>query len=155
MPIKLKVPYFRQEKWFTCGPACLRMILAYLGIDITEKALERACETTELGTTPIQITTGAAKFGMDAMATKSASLENLRRSLENRLPVIVLIDPSYIYGGIAGFGHFIVVVGIENGAVIYHDPDVPEGEFRRCDIGKFLSAWNIFNRWMITCKQKY
>jgi len=154
MLIKLEVPYFRQEKWFTCGPACLRMIFAYLGIDVTEKAMETTCETTELGTIPTQISTGAAKLGLGAIATKNADLEDLRRNLEDRLPVIVLIDPSYIYGEIAGFGHFVVVVGIENGEIIYHDPDVSEGKFRRCEIGKFLSAWDIFKKWMVVCKQK-
>ena len=78
----------------------------------------------------------------------------MRRNLEDRLPAIVLIDPSYIYGGIAGFGHFIVVVGIANGEVIYHDPDVSEGKFLRFEMRKFLSAWNIFKRWMVACKQK-
>ncbi len=155
MLIKRKVPYFRQEKWFTCGPACLRMIFAYLGIDVTEKVLETTCETTELGTIPTQISTGAAKLGVESIATKNADLEDIRRNLEDRLPVIVLIDPSYIYGGIAGFGHFIVVLGVEEGEVIYHDPDVSDGEFRRCEIEKFLNAWNISKRWVIVCKQKY
>jgi ABC-type bacteriocin/lantibiotic exporter with double-glycine peptidase domain len=72
------------------------MIFAYLGIDVTEKALETTCETTELGTIPTQISTGAAKFGVEAISTKNADLEDIRRNLEDRLPVIVLIDPSYI-----------------------------------------------------------
>nr|QNO56126.1 hypothetical protein PNCMNLLH_00004 [Methanosarcinales archaeon ANME-1 ERB7]QNO56161.1 hypothetical protein LLPGBHFJ_00004 [Methanosarcinales archaeon ANME-1 ERB7] len=155
MLIKRKVPYFRQEKWFTCGPACLRMIFAYFGIDVTEKVLETTCETTELGTIPTQISTGAAKLGVESIATKNADIEDIRRNLEDRLPVIVLIDPSYIYGGIAGFGHFIVVLGVEEGEVIYHDPDVSDGEFRRCEIEKFLNAWTISKKWVIVCKQKY
>lgn len=89
------------------------MIFAYFGIDVMEESLKKACETTELGTTPAQIATGAAKFGMDTAATRDANVEDLRRSLESGLPVIVLIDPSYIYDAMAGFGHFIVVVGRE------------------------------------------
>jgi len=154
MLLKLKVPYFGQEKWFTCGPACLRMLLAYFGNDISEEELEKACGTTELGTTPTQISTGASEFGMDAMATKNANLEDLRKNLENRLPIIVLIDPSYIYGGIAGFGHFIVITGIDEGnnEIIYHDPGISEGGFRRCEIEKFLKAWSTFKNWEISCK---
>lgn len=156
MRVKLKVPFFRQENWYTCGPACLRMLLAYFGIDISEEELEKACGTTELGTTPTQISTGASKSGMDAMATKNANLENLKRSLEEGSPIIVLIDPSYIYGGIAGFGHFIVVVGIEGDKMIYHDPDpdISEGEFRRCEVEKFIKAWSVFKNWMVLCKQR-
>ena len=131
------------------------MIFTYFGIDVTEAALERACETTELGTTPAQIATGAAKFGIDAVATRDANLGDLRRSLESGLPVIVLIDPSYIYDAVAGFGHFIVVVGIVKGVILYHDPDVSDGKFRRCKVEKFLNAWNVFRKWVIVCKQKY
>ncbi|MCD6456521.1 MAG: C39 family peptidase [Methanophagales archaeon] len=39
--MKLKIPYFRQEKWFTCGPACLRMLLTFIGIEISEDEIER------------------------------------------------------------------------------------------------------------------
>jgi ABC-type bacteriocin/lantibiotic exporter with double-glycine peptidase domain len=130
------------------------MLLAYFGIDVSEEELEKACGTTELGTTPTQISTGASEFGKDAMATKNANLEDLRKNLENGSPIIVLIDPSYIYGGIAGFGHFIVIVGIdeENNEIIYHDPDISEEEFRRCEIEKFLKAWGVFKNWEISCK---
>lgn len=156
MHVKLKVTFFRQEKWYTCGPACLRMLLAYFSIDISEEELEKACGTTELGTTPTQISIGVLKFGMDGMATKNANLEDLKRSLDAGSPIIVLIDPSYIYGGIAGFGHFIVVVGMENDKMIYHDPypDISEGKFRRCEVEKFIKAWNVFKNWMVLCKQR-
>ncbi|MRG77453.1 MAG: hypothetical protein C5S33_06795 [ANME-2 cluster archaeon] len=26
-----EVPYYKQQEWYTCGPACLRMLLKYLG----------------------------------------------------------------------------------------------------------------------------
>jgi ATP-binding cassette subfamily B protein len=154
MILTLKVPYFGQEKWFTCGPACLRMLLAYFSINISEEDLEKGCGTTELGTTPTRISTCASEFGMDAMATKNANLEDLRKNLDNKLPTIVLIDPSYIYGGIAGFGHYIAIVGIEkkNNEIIYHDPGISEGEFKRCEIEKFLKSWSVFKNWEISCK---
>jgi len=62
MHIKLKVPYFKQEKWYTCGPACLRMLLACFDVTTSEGELVAACGTTELGTVPIQISEGAYKF---------------------------------------------------------------------------------------------
>lgn len=51
----IKVPYFKQENWYTCGPAGLRMVLAYIGIIKTENEVTEACNNTELGTKPIQI----------------------------------------------------------------------------------------------------
>lgn len=154
MHTKLNVPHFKQEKWYTCGPACLRMLLAYFDVIASEEELEEACGTTELGTTPIQIPEGAYKFGMDALAIRNAGIEDLKTNLEKGLPIIVLIDPSHIYGGIAGFGHFILIVGMENNKVIYHDPGISDGDFRGCEVEKFLKAWNIFKNWMITCKRR-
>lgn len=112
-----------------------------------------ACGTTELGTVPIQISEGAYKFGMDALATKNADIEDLKTNLEKGLPIIALIDPSPIYGGIAGFGHFIIIVGMENNKILYHDPDIQDGDFKVCEVDKFFNAWNIFKNWMIICKQ--
>ncbi len=106
MHTKLNVPHFKQEKWYTCGPACLRMLLAHFDVIASEEELEEAFGTTELGTTPIQIPEGAYKFGM------------------------------------------------ENNKVIYHDPGISDGDFRGCEVEKFLKAWNIFKNWMITCKRR-
>ena len=64
-----------------------------------------------------------------------------------------MIDPSPIYGGIAGFGHFIIIVGMENNKILYHDPDIHDGDFKVCEVDKFLNAWNIFTNWIIICKQ--
>lgn len=43
------VPYFKQEKSTTCGPACLKMILAFMGMNYSENELETICETGWLG----------------------------------------------------------------------------------------------------------
>jgi len=51
--IVLEVPYYKQEKWYTCGPACLRMLLKYIGTSASEEGAAKACGTTELGTTPL------------------------------------------------------------------------------------------------------
>ena len=75
---------------------CACMIFAYFGIDDKEKALEMTRETTELGTIPTQISTGAAKFGVEAIATKKADLEDIGQNLDDGLSAIVLIDPSNI-----------------------------------------------------------
>lgn len=143
-----KVPYFRQEKWYTCGPACLRMLLAFFGINASEEEIEKACETTELGTTSTQIVSGASKFNVELVAIKNATLQDIKKLLEKN-PVIVLIDPSHIYGGIEGFGHFIILVGLENDEIIYHDPDILDGEFKRCAIQTFLKAWSAHKNWII------
>ncbi len=48
--MKSKLPFHRQEKPYSCVNACLRMILDYSGIEVSEKELRDKCNTTELGT---------------------------------------------------------------------------------------------------------
>ena len=55
--LSIIIPYFKQESWYTCGPACLRMVLAFFGIARTEAEVMKECDTTELGTTTMKIST--------------------------------------------------------------------------------------------------
>ena len=154
MSFNIKVPYFKQENWYTCGPACLRMVLAYIGIIKTENEVTEACNTTELGTTPIQIAETFQKFGVIASSVKNANIDDLKHEIEEGRPVIVLIDPSHMYGGISGFGHFIVIVGFEDEKIIYHDPDEPNGEYIKYELEAFLKAWNATRCWMIKIEKE-
>ena len=154
MSFNIKVPYFKQESWYTCGPACLRMVLAYLGIIRTEKEVTEACGTTELGTTSTQISAAFQKYGIKASSVKNANIEDFKQEINERRPVIVLIDPSHIYGGVGGFGHFIVVVGFKDDEIVYHDPDEPDGENMKCAFETFLQAWNATRCWMIKIEKQ-
>ena len=149
MRFNIIVPFIRQENWYTCGVACMRMILAYLGITKTEEDIKEVCNTTELGTTPTQISEAFAILEIKASSVKNANINELKKEIKEGRPVIVLIDPSHIYGGISGFGHFIVIVGINDEEIEYHDPDEPEGKYIKCNLEKFILAWNASRSWMI------
>jgi len=56
--LKLEVPYFKQEKSTTCGPACVRMVIEYNGIQLSETELEDVCETSWLGNTCEELASG-------------------------------------------------------------------------------------------------
>lgn len=130
------------------------MVLAFLGIIKSEAEVKAACGTTELGTTLTQISSAFQKFGLKASSVKNANIDDLKQEIRERRPVIVLIDPSHLYGGIGGFGHFIVILGFENKNIMYHDPDVPEGEFMRCSLETFHMAWNATRCWMIKIEKE-
>ncbi len=154
MSFNIKVPYFKQESWYTCGPACLRMVLAALRITKTEIEIMEACGTTELGTTSTQISAAFQRFGVKASSVKNANIEDLKQEINEGRPVIVLIDPSHIYGGVGGFGHFIVIVGFKDDEIVYHDPDEPNGEYMICGLEAFLMAWNATRCWMIKLEKE-
>ena len=145
----VEVPYYKQEKWYTCGPACLWMLLKYIGTSATEEDVVKACETTEIGTTPLQLVKGSKVFGFDADAFKNEDIDDLKYSLKNGKPVIVLLDPGILYGGIQGFGHFVVITGFDNNNITYHDPDIPDGQDAKCSIEIFMQAWSALKCWVI------
>lgn len=144
-----EVPYYKQQEWYTCGPACLRMLLKNLGTSAPEEDVAKACGTTELGTTPLQLVKGSKVFGFDADALKHEGIDDLKYILENGNPVMVLLDPGILYGGIQGFGHFVVITGFDNNNIIYHYPDIPDGQDVKCSIERFMQAWSALKCWVI------
>ena len=122
--MKLDVPYFGQEKSTTCGPACVRMVTAYNGIAQSEAELEDLCETSWLGNTCEELASGCQKLGLRAEVVENLTQDDLEGFLRNDIPLIALLDPGILYDGIQGFGHFVVISGLERGMVYYHDPDL-------------------------------
>ncbi len=147
--IVLEVPYYKQQEWYTCGPACLRMILKCIGTSASEEEIVKACGTTELGTTPSQLVKGSKVFGFDADALKYEDIDDLIQALKCGNPIIVLLDAGILYGGVQGFGHFVVITGFDNNEIRYHDPDIPDGQDAKCNIDKFIQAWSALKCWVI------
>jgi ATP-binding cassette subfamily B protein len=138
-----KIKYFRQNTIYSCGPACLRMMLPAFDLEATEIRLIDFCGTTSLGTTCEQILEAAQLFGLEGEVFKGVSHSEFDELLRTRLPFIALIDAAVLYGGNLMSGHFVVVLNIKDGQIIYHDP----AKGPSCSVSKelFLSAWKVFN----------
>ncbi|MGR3177687.1 MAG: cysteine peptidase family C39 domain-containing protein [Candidatus Anammoxibacter sp.] len=79
----MTVPYFKQEKSTTCGPACVRMVLAYKGVEVTESALEEVCKTSWLGNTCEELATGSQEIGFQA-SYREFNIRKLERFIGTR-----------------------------------------------------------------------
>ena len=141
--MKLKIPYFRQETNTTCGVACVKMVLAFHGKEISEIELEDACETSWLGNTCGEIVSGIKKLGFEAEEVDNVTIKYLSAQLKKNSPLVALIDPAVLYGGLEGFGHFVVITGIEDDKIYYHDPDLDRDLTK--DITDFMKAWKKFS----------
>lgn len=141
--MKVKIPYFRQEKNTTCGVACVKMVLAFHGKEISEFELQDACETSWLGNTCGELVEGLKKLGFNAEEVDHVTIKYLTHQLEKKCPFIALIDPAVLYGGLEGFGHFVVITGIEDDKIYYHDPDLDKDLTK--NIADFMKAWKIFS----------
>lgn len=139
----LDIPFFQQEQWWTCGPACLRMVLASLGVDTSEEDLVEICGTDSAGSTCDELAEAAEKLSLEAEVIENLSVRDLRAMLENGTPFIALIDAGVLYHDIAGFGHLVVIVGLEKREVVYHDPE--RRGFQRAGYSQFWRAWGEFD----------
>lgn len=141
--MRLEVPYFKQEKSTTCGPACIRMVLEYNGIRLSEKELEDIFETSWLGNTCEELASGVEKLGFLSEVVENFTLESLKETLNRGIPVIALLDPAVLYGGLQGFGHFVIIIGLEQNVIYYHDLDMAI-ELAK-DGQLFFTTWEKFS----------
>lgn len=58
--------FFGQERPDTCAIACLRMILAYNGIEVSEAELVRLTDLQDGGLTPAEVSRLARHYGLHA-----------------------------------------------------------------------------------------
>lgn len=135
--MRIEVPYFRQEQRYSCGIACLRMVINYWGGQFTEvEIIEVADISPLLGMTPRAIVEAARVLGYAGSSEKGMTWNRLRELLDERKPIIALVDANLLYLGRVGLGHFVVIIGLENDNVIFHCPVIG---------GNIVSEKNIFS----------
>lgn len=121
----------------------MKMVLAFHGKEISEIELEDACETSWLGNTCGELVAGIKKLEFNAEEVDHVTIKYLSAQLEKKCPFIALIDPAVLYGGIEGFGHFVVITGIEDDKIYYYDPELDKDLTRK--ITDFMKAWKKFS----------
>jgi ABC-type bacteriocin/lantibiotic exporter with double-glycine peptidase domain len=137
--VQLEVPVFSQEHKWTCVPACLRMVLAFHGVSLSEQEIAEACGTVVLrGTQPEKAVEGLEKLGYQALWFENAELGRLINLIEQRWPVIVFLRASDLPYGKWGI-HAAVIVGFEANQVVLADPVL--GSLFPFPISKFEQAW--------------
>ena len=138
--MRVEVPYFRQEQRYSCGIACLRMATHYWGGQFTEMEIIAVANISPLlGMTPKAIVEAAKVLGYAGSSEKGMTWQRIRELLDERNPIIALIDANLLYLGRVGLGHFVVIIGLENDNVIFHCPVI--GENIVADKGIFFAAW--------------
>ena len=135
-PSMLRVPAFRQTTGY-CGPACLKMILAYYGHTKSEAALAKLAHSThEFGTPGERLVEVASMLGYQTVLKDNVTLSDLRRwVLQRKIPVIVnwfLVDE----------GHYSLVVHLDAKHITLLDPDI--GAKRKMPLSTFMRVWFDF-----------
>ena len=136
----MAVPHFFQASAQTCGAACLRMLLAALGISYDESTIAQHCGLTPLGSTVQDLVMGAQALGFSAALLPVSGEPVAIAALSNDTPFVAMIDlASLTNQGPMFQWHFVVPLGITQGKVAFHDP--ADGPDREAKLDDFLAAW--------------
>lgn len=145
----LKIPYFKQNRDYTCGPVCLRMVLAFHRISQDEITLTRLCRTNIFGTTARDMVNAAQQFGLVARTVYFEHLTTIIENLDAKIPAIVAVDIGELYEReeFKHSRHMVVVSGIADQIVHFHDP--LNGPNISVSSGIFERAWDAAKREVI------
>lgn len=129
-----------------CGPASLKILLSYYGIEKSEKELAKLCGTKkDLGTDDQGIKKAAESFGFKVRIKNNSSFKDIEKWLDKKVPVIVnwftrgRVD--YTDSDVAD-GHYSVVCGLDDNNIYLQDPET--GKMRKLDKEDFMTVWFDF-----------
>jgi predicted double-glycine peptidase len=129
-----------------CGPASLKMVLEYWGINKSEEDVAIACDRDpELGTDDAALKKAAELYGLKSEIENNASFDSIQSWLNRRVPVIV----NWFTCGYSDYdneevpdGHYSVVVGLDGEYIYLQDPEI--GRLRRLKRDNFMRVWFDF-----------
>lgn len=134
----IKLAPFEQSRSM-CGPAALKILLQYYGVDESEEELRRLTGATFAeGTAGESIVAAAQRLGFEAFSKDLASFKDIRYYvLKRKIPVIVnWFPPDH---GFRSDGHYSVVVDIKRETICLQDPAI--GDMRHLLLSEFLPWW--------------
>ncbi|MBI4176452.1 MAG: C39 family peptidase [Candidatus Aenigmarchaeota archaeon] len=133
--MKMQVPVFRQGRK-ACGPAALRMVLAYYGERVTEKAIINAIGGVKsYGARTIALAEFARKMGF-----KTECLSYNKKMAKGMAKIRKPSKADILKHLRKNIPDFIVITGYKDGYFFYNDPD--DGKRKRIKENDLLFAWH-------------
>lgn len=129
-----------------CGPASLKIVLSYYGIEKNEEELAWLCEKDdELGTNDEGIKKAAEQCGFTVEIKSNSSFDDIENWLQKDVPVIVNWftrgRTDYTDSDVAD-GHYSVVCGLDDEHIYLQDPET--GGMRKLEKEDFMTVWFDF-----------
>jgi predicted double-glycine peptidase len=137
---RFRLPFYRQETPDSCVPACLRMVLAGLGIELTEAVLCQMCDCTILGTEALSAVDAVRLLGFPMARKENLSMVQLEMVVQSGCYPILYVGLFPIDGEMGIHG--VVVVDLDDSTVMIFDPLMGERLLERT---VFEQAWRMTN----------
>lgn len=144
--------YYKQESSWTCGAACMRMILAHLKIDKSEEELSKELGTNEIrGTCSSSFAKLAERYNLEYIEKENASIKDLSDIMEKGYKII-----TCFFTKDSNEDHYSVISKIEGDYVYFLDPWY--GENHKMLIKELIEVWHSdpkfekISKWFIGIK---
>ena len=135
----LDVPFISQSE-LLCGGAAAAMVLRYWGErGIDADAFASLVDRSAAGIRTAALIDGIRGHGYSVSAL-SGSDDTIAREIGRGRPIVVLVEDH------PGTFHYIVIVGITDRAIVFHDP--ARTAFRVMSRDEFDRRWAAAERWM-------
>ncbi len=146
VPVLIRVPLTRQATDYTCGVAALQSVLYYYQQEWREDQLIDNLEVDpENGTRYRSIAAFVRSQGFRADIITGMSLDYLKRALDQKKPVIVLLQAwpgrPVDYATDWEDGHYAVAIGYDHQRIYFMDPSTL-GNYTYVPTGEFLTRWH-------------
>lgn len=144
-------PTTRQKTEYTCGPASLKAVFHYFGIETTEEVLAASLKTTPAeGTAWSDMVRVSQENGFRIIHDGKLTIAKMKKFLDKKLPVIVgfqaCMGRNHDYSNEWDAGHYAVVIGYNKKGFVFEDPYI---DMRIC-----LSYKQFVSRWRLDVTQK-
>ena len=129
-----------------CGPAALKIVFGYYGINRSEEELAKISEwDKDLGIDDKSIKKTGEQLGFKVKIKNNSTFENIESWLKKGIPVIVNWftrgRSDYLDSAVPD-GHYSVVAGLDDRFIYLQDPEI--GKIRKLDKEDFLAVWFDF-----------
>src|SRR5262245_55324019 len=130
-------PFYPQETDFSCAVACLRMVLAHLGVSKSEAEIRQLSDCTIFGTSALELVLVARKLGFAASWKHTLTLGDLVELTEHGYcPIVYVLSAPRLASPDV---HSLVVVSATDERIEVLDPE--EGP-RTLSADEFVDAWS-------------
>lgn len=129
-----------------CGPASLKIVLDYYGLEKSEKELAKLCQHDKtLGVDDKKIKKLAERLGLKVKIKNNSNFKDIEKWLDKKVPVIVNWftkgRQDYSESEVAD-GHYSVVTGLDEKHIYLQDPEI--GKIRKLKRDDFMRVWFDF-----------
>jgi predicted double-glycine peptidase len=142
----IRLPMTHQANDYSCGVAALQSILYYYGKSFRHDELVKVLQPDPVNGTRFQnIAEFARLLGFQVDPRTDMSIEELKKLIDDREPVIVLIqawpDSPVRWSETWEEGHYAVVIGYDGEHIYFMDPSTI-GHYTFIPIPEFLDRWH-------------